>query len=426
MVKKSKKSILGIWKKYPVYRDIQISTILTSFFNWSSFIAMLFLLGEITNSGIELGVLWALSGLSPLIFTAFLGVYLDRWNKKRSIIYSDFLRSLAFLLFLFIPFTEGFISVFIFFISRFFTGLLSSFNSTAKQVVIPQIVQKEDLVVANSYSYMITSTVRLSGAAVGGVIVSFFGINIAYLLTALSCLFSSFLIARHNWNEGNINKNDSIKKNFWKELLSGLAFARNNLYVKMILISSITVGTIIGSYNLMLERYSSVVYAEQEYYLSLLYISEGITSVLIGYFVAKKNLIFKKKWKYGVLYVATGLAWILFSFSTNIVQGILSLILFGLFSALIVPFERFTMQNVVPDYLRGKVFSLWGTLTAVAIQGGALITGFIIDFFGIQAVNQVTGSFHLLFGLIFTIIFAFNLNKSQTISSTKREDTEIQ
>lgn len=194
----------------------------------------------------------------------------------------------------------------------------------------------------------------------------------------------------------------------------------------MILISSITIGTIIGSYNLMLERYSSVVYAEQEYYLSLLYISEGITSVLIGYIVAKKNLIFKKKWKYGVMYVATGLAWILFSFSTNIIQGILSLILFGLFSALIVPFERFTMQNVVPDYLRGKVFSLWGTLTAVAIQAGALITGFIIDFFGIQAVNQITGSFHLLFGLIFTIIFAFNLNKSQTISSTKREGTEIQ
>ncbi len=385
---------------------------------------MLFLLGEITSSGIELGVLWALSGLSPLIFNAFLGVYLDRWNKKRSIIVSDFFRFISFSLFLFIPFTEEYLSIFIFFIARFFTGLLSSFNSTAKQVVIPQIVQKEDLVVANSYSYMITSTVRLSGAAVGGVIVSFFGIHTAYLLTALSCLFSSFLIARHHWNEGSIERNH--RSNFWAELSSGFAFAKNNLYVKMILISSITIGIIIGSYNLMLERYSTVIYSEREYYLSLLYISEGITSVLVGYIVAKKNLIFEKKWKYGLLYGATGLAWILFSFSTNIIQGIWFLILFGLFSALIAPFERFTMQNVVPDYLRGKVFGLWGTLTAVAIQGGALITGFIIEFLGIQAVNQITGAFHLLFGVIFTIIFYFNLNKSQSLLSTKREGTDIQ
>lgn len=81
----------------------------------------------------------------------------------------------------------------------------------------------------------------------------------------------------------------------------------------------------------MLERYSTVVYAEQEYYLSLLYISEGITSVLIGHLVAKKSFILKNKWKYGLFYAATGLAWIFFSFSTNIYQGALFLILFGLF-----------------------------------------------------------------------------------------------
>lgn len=415
MVKRSTESILGIWSKYPAYRDIQISTIVTSFFNWSSFIAMLVLLGEITNSGIELGMLWALSGLAPLIFNAFLGVYLDRWNKKRSIVFSDFFRSLSYLLFLLIPFTEDYLSIFIFFFARFFTGLLSSFNSTAKQVVIPQIVHKDDLVIANSYSYMITSTVRLSGAAIGGVIVSFFGVNTAYLLTALSCLFSSFLIAIHRWNERSIEFSDRSK--FWTELSAGVAFAKRNLYVKMILISSITIGIIIGSYNLMLERYSSLVYAGQEYYLSLLYISEGITSILIGYLVAKKNLIFNKKWKYGLIYGATGLAWIMFSFSINIIQGVLILILFGIFSALIAPFERLTMQNVVPDYLKGKIFSLWGTLTAVAIQGGALLTGFIIDFLGVQAVNQITGSFHLLFGVIFTIIYAFKRDKSQRLLS---------
>lgn len=247
MVKKSKESIMKIWSKYPVYRDIQITAIVTSFFNWSSFIEMLFLLGEITNSGIEFGVLWAVSGLSPLIFNAFLGVYLDRWNKKRSIILSDFLRFLSFLLFLLIPFTDGYLSIFIFFIARFFTGILSSFNSTAKQVVIPLIVQKEDLVVANSYSYMITSTVRLSGAAIGGVIVSFFGYNTAYLLTALSCLFSSILLARHQWNESNIKRSDN--SNFWSELSSGFTFAKSNLNVKMILISSVTIGIIIGSYQ---------------------------------------------------------------------------------------------------------------------------------------------------------------------------------
>ncbi|WP_193064515.1 MFS transporter [Oceanobacillus oncorhynchi] len=402
--KKERKAnlLIEIWKKYPLYRDIQLTTIVTSFFGWSSFIAMLVLLGEITSTGIEFGLLWSISGLAPLIFSFFLGVYIDRWKKKICIVWSDLLRFFSYSLFLLIPILDGYMAITIFLVARFLTGILGSFNSTAKQVVIPQIVKKEDLVVANSLSYTITSTVRLSGAAVGGIIVTIFGVYVAYGLTALISLISGLYIARHKFEE---KKRKTKKNSYISEMLEGLSYAKNNIYVLIILISAITIGTIIGSYNLMLERFSSLIYDFQEISISLLYISEGATSAIVGYYIAKKSLLLQQKWIYGVFYTLTGILWMLFTLTTNVFQGMIVLVFFGISTSLVIPFERTTMHTVVPEEIRGKIFSLWGTLTAVSIQFGALITGIIIDLLGTKFVTPVIGSFQILFGICFMFIF---------------------
>ncbi|ADC52272.1 major facilitator superfamily macrolide-efflux protein (plasmid) [Alkalihalophilus pseudofirmus OF4] len=415
---KEKNEVVKIWREYPAFRDIQFSTILTSFFTWSSFIAMLVLLASITETGIQFGTLWAVSGLAPILFSLYLGVWVDRLDVRKSIIAAEIIKSVLFLGFIIIPFIDNmFVAWSIFMVIRLGTGTLNSFTSAAKQVAIPSIVKKDDLIVANSLNYTITSTVRLSGAAAGGLIVTFVGIHAAYFLTALSFIVSAWLIFRNTWKTEEHAENK--ERNFKREFAEGLTFAMKNVNVLLILVAALTIGTIIGSYNLMLERFNSQVYNFATYGISLLYLAEGLVSVILGYWIAKNKFLLTKTHIYGIFYSLIGVSWMAFGFTTNIIYGILVLIFFGMFCSVVVPYERTKIQMEVPPHLRGKIFSLWGTLTLAAIQLGALITGFIIDLIGLTYVPIITGFMQVIFGLTFLTVLLRkkNIDTNKKVSS---------
>jgi len=402
----NKSEILKIWNKYPVFRDLQLSTIITSFTGWSSFIAMLLLLGEITDTGIQFGLLWAISGLAPLCVSLFMGVWIDRLDVRTSIVSSELLKGIFYFGFLLFPFIENsFFNWSLFIALRFITGILTSFTNSNKQVAIPHIINEDDLVTANSLNYTINSFVRLSGAAFGGIIVTFAGPSVAYSLTAFSFFVSAWLIHKHKWNTiRNIQKN-----NFFNEFQAGTKFIFSNINVTLVILASLTMGMIIGTYNLMLERFNTNIYGLPDYGISILYVAEGAISVYLGYKIAEKKVMFENKSIYGLFYIGIGLSWLIFGLTLNIYQGVIALIFFAFFCSFVVPFERTTMQKEVPATLRGRVFNLWSVVNMFAIQIGALITGIIIDVFGTTWVPMITGIIMALFGILF--FFSFNSKK---------------
>lgn len=167
-------TISYIWRKYPDFKRLQMSSIFTGLGSWISFIGMLVLLDKITQNGIQLGLLWSISGLAPILFSLFTGVFVDRVNIRKLIVFADFLNAILFLVYIFIPQFDMNISWVLFFVIRFIIGISNSFSSIASQKVVKNIVNGEDLVIANSLSYTITSVIRLTGASIGGLVISFF------------------------------------------------------------------------------------------------------------------------------------------------------------------------------------------------------------------------------------------------------------
>lgn len=406
--------VFTIWKKYPVYKKLQYSGIITGLGSWVSFIAMLVLLASITDNGVQLGTLWAVSGLAPLLFSAFTGVFADRIDLRKAIIYSDIIKAILFLGYLVIPLLDGIYAWVLFFILRFIIGILNTFTSTAIQTAIPHVIKKDDLIVANSLSYTITSTIRLGGASIGGVLVSILGIEYIWIVTSIMYLLSALIIGSEKWNTKEKIKSS---KNFKEEFKIGLQIAKNNIWVRLILLSAFSIGTIIGSFNLMLEQFPSNIYGIGSYGISILYISEGLISILLGYWVAKNKFMFKKVNNYGYIYMMVGLAWMSFGFSTNIILGSLSLMLFAFFATLLAPFERYALQTQVPEHAIGRIFGLWNTSTLASIQMGAFITGLIISFWGLKYVPMITGLLEAIVGAIF-LLSTKSLNLIETETGT--------
>lgn len=408
---KKNNEIISILKHNANYRKLLITTSITGLASWGSFISMLILLGKITDNGIQLGTLWAVSGLVPIAMSFMLGGIVDRLDTNKVIVYCEILKSPLYLLFILVPMLDGWPSWILFFIIRFFIGILTSLTTVARQTIIPEIMKEEELIVANSLNFTLNSSIRLLGAASGGVLVTLFDLNFFWVLTSISFIYSGIVMATIKYKNSKLKTEE---RNFLKEMMVGLSVAKKQIYVKYVLLFALTGGLIIGSFNLMIEQMVRNIYNFPPVGLSMLYIAEGLTSVVLGLWIANNKIFFSKVYRYGYIYILIGVSWSLFGFTNNIFQGILIMIVFAFVGGFIVPFERQVMQTHVESNLRGRIFGMWNTCSMVSMQLGALLTGIIIQYVGLRYVTLIVAFLEVLIGIIFVLRFKeeTNFNKS--------------
>src|SRR5262245_45666489 len=117
------------------------------------------------------------------------GVFVDRWNVKRTMIASDLIRAvLAFGL----VFTGTLSQVYAI---LFLLSAVSAFFMPAQPVTLRTIVPREGLLSANALVQQAFQIMRIFSPALAGAMVSWFGASSCYYVDCLSFLFSASMIA---------------------------------------------------------------------------------------------------------------------------------------------------------------------------------------------------------------------------------------
>ncbi len=144
------------------------------------------------GSTIEIAKILSFTIIPVFLIGPIAGVYVDRWDRRRTMYTCDFLRSILVLiipLFLFyakIIVPIYFIIFIVFSIGRFFVP--------AKLSIIPDLVEKKDLLMANSLVNTTGMIAAILGFGVSGVLVEHLGARSGFYLDALSFLISGLLI----------------------------------------------------------------------------------------------------------------------------------------------------------------------------------------------------------------------------------------
>ena len=126
------------------------------------------------------------------------GVVNDRLRRKQVMIASDLGRMLIVLCMLLIRSKEKVWMVYPLLMAE---TLLVAFFEPARNAVIPNIVEREDVVVANTLSSTTWSVNLMVGATLGGVVAALLGRDAVFLLNALSFVASAALIWRMRFAE---------------------------------------------------------------------------------------------------------------------------------------------------------------------------------------------------------------------------------
>jgi len=120
------------------------------------------------------------------------GVYVDRWDRRRTMFVCDFLRAgfvllIPLLLLLQKPLILIYILIFIIFsVGRFFIP--------AKLSIVPELVGKENLLIANSLVNITAMIAAILGFGIGGLIVEWLGVKGGFYLNAAGFFISGIFI----------------------------------------------------------------------------------------------------------------------------------------------------------------------------------------------------------------------------------------
>jgi DHA3 family macrolide efflux protein-like MFS transporter len=145
-----------------------------------------------TNSAIAGSLTFVAATLPNLLFGPIAGVLVDRWDQKRVLIVSDVLRAGIVLL---IPAGVS-VNVVLAYPLVFLLTTVSIFFRPARTAVIPRVVREDELVTANSATWMSETLADVAGYPLAGLFVAFLGsaLPLAFWLDSVSYVASAMLV----------------------------------------------------------------------------------------------------------------------------------------------------------------------------------------------------------------------------------------
>uniref|UniRef100_A0A7C3UU76 MFS transporter n=1 Tax=candidate division WOR-3 bacterium TaxID=2052148 RepID=A0A7C3UU76_UNCW3 len=342
--------------------------------------------------------------LPNLLLAPFVGVLVDRWEKKGIMIKAHYLQ--AFILF-FTPFliylTKSFLPVF--FVLFLFFGI-DLFNNTAKPSLIPVVVAKRKLLLANSLDTTFTRMATVFGMVIGGFLIKWAGWRLGFFINALTHFTAGSLILGMKLPPIP-SASAPIKRPLKEELLFGfrefLVKIRELLLylfkekIVLFVISSIFLLAAIASFS-----YAVLIFLIQQILrlgTSGVGIFAGILAVgmITGSFllslikpeINKKLLILYSLIPFSFLFlIGSFLIKIWFMVLVGIVAGILF--------SIITICQNTILHEEVPEYIRGRIFATKEFLNNL---------GFILTVFPIGLLADLTSCKAMLFLSGLSILF---------------------
>ncbi len=372
--------------------------------DWVLVIALPFYTYNLTGSALASGGMFIVSTLPRLLLGSVAGVFVDRWDRKRTMIVADLLRVVLTLMLFLVQSRDW---LWLIYVSAFLESVVSQFFNPAKSAVIPLLVHEKDLLPANSLNGLSDALTRLLGSALGGMLLSWLGFSFVVFFDAGTFLISALMIMLiimpgHPVAQGSTGLAAASTKmtEVWRDWIAGLRLVKQErLLLTLFLVmgvallgdSMVTVLIVPLVKNLM---------GGGAQLLGWLMMAEGIGGLLGGLLVGQYGKRIPPRLLSTVALVSAGLViFALFTFPHSIlVYPLLGFV--GLMGTAWFTCAETLLQMGTSDQFRGRIFGTLGTAMALASLVGMLFAGTMADRVGLVPVLSISASLYLLSGLL--------------------------
>ena len=388
---------------------------LSSFGDWATLFASVALASYLGSEGgnSELtAVIPIVARIIPALMSSFAGILADRFNKKNVMIICDLSR-MVIVLGLF--FTTTLVQLFLI---NFLSEIFSLIRQPSRESVVPEVVNDEYLVKANSLFTVGTYfSLPLASLAFGVIsdnsliegIVSYgngWNGSVIFVIDSVTFLISSFLLLYLKTDSPykNIKKQSNVLGDLREGLNYFLSVQELRTVTTSISLSLVGAGALFVLGNTYLTE--SLKFTQSSFGFMIASFGFGIvfTMVILSYFVTSFS---RNPFFIGVSMVLTGLS-LLFAFNSSEFSTILFFIFIsGIGSGSVYLLTISYLQSTTDKNLRGRVFGNFYTIGRLSILLSLFISGFAANFInqyfefdGVLFVLRISSGFILLSGLI--------------------------
>ncbi|HEX6607489.1 MAG TPA: MFS transporter [Chloroflexia bacterium] len=147
---------------------------------------------QVTGSTLATGIMFMAAMLPSLLLGSVAGVFVDRWDRKQTMVIANVLLAGSLLPLLLVRSAEW---VWIAYIAAFAQSCIAQFFDPAESAMLPLLVGEEHLPTANALNALNNNLARLIGPAIGGVVLAVGGLTGVALVDAASFLIAAGMIA---------------------------------------------------------------------------------------------------------------------------------------------------------------------------------------------------------------------------------------
>jgi MFS family permease len=365
------------------FRNLWIGQIVSLLGDWFNLIASASLIAILTKSGLAVGGLFVVRMLAPFLVSPLAGVAADLYNRKHLLILADILRGIT--VFGFLLVREPTDIWLLYTLTAVQLGISGVFFPT-RNAILPDIVGEDELGAANALSSATWSVMLAVGAALGGLVSGFWGIYPAFVIDALTFFVSAVFIwmIRYEGRPTAPKASTGLAAGM-SEYLEGFIYLKENREILiLVLLKAAMAISVSGAFQV-----AQVAVAEQVFVigegggisLGVLYAvvgaGTGIGPILFRRFTGDRDQPMRIAIATSYFVTFAGLILIspLWNFGTVVFGTLLRAIGVGVNWV----FSTQLLLQLLPNRVRGRVFSLEFALLTLGNATSAAIAGLVLD-----------------------------------------------
>jgi MFS family permease len=403
------------------YRFLFIGGLVSSLGDWFLFIALPFYVYSLTGSTLATGGTFVAESLPAILFGSLAGVFVDRWDRRRTMVVADTLRAILLLGLLLVRSPQ---TVWLVFAVSFLQASIGQFFNPSRDALIPRLVGEDELVAANSLLSMSGQLTMLVGPVLGGACLALFGISSSILVDSASFLFSALMAAfvvspPRSEPPAAPRRAAAAWQQVWQEYRAGLTLMQGNPVVVALLIATCIFAVGQGLINVQIVPWVKDVLHGDSVQLGWIASAQGIGGLIGGLALGSLGKAASPTRVIATGMLTTGLLAIVAVSLTALPIILGLLVLIGV--AAVACFVRLQtlLQTSVTDAYRGRVLGAYGTTQAALLLAGLALSGVLGGIVGPVPTLQLAGVLYTLGGVAIALFLPAALRAATAQAVTK-------
>lgn len=357
--------------------------------DWFSAIVLATLVSDYSDgSGLAISLLLLCRFLPPVVVGPLAGVLVDRFDRKRLLIFSDLARILIVLGFLLADSPDHLWLIYAFSVAQF---SISAVFEPGRSAFMPSLVPGEHLIQANMLGGITWSVMSAVGGVLGGGVAGLFGTSAALIFDSATFAVSALLISRITPRASETGESPDRAVQPPADFISGLRYVREHPDIGITLM--VKAGCVVGSMDTLMILYATSLFVVGDKgagSLGLFWGAYGVGSVLgpllferfsDGAISTLRRLI-----TYAFLFITAG--WVIFGAAPSLGIAMLGLLVRAM-GGTYWTYSSVIFQRLVDDEYLGRVFALDLMCFQLSLVVSIIVTGVVLNVVGSEQVRAV-------------------------------------